>query len=180
MNADYKLQTDTSGGNLSIGLTFNTNGSLDLRSFNTTYQPLGVSRATLQQNNNDIGNNGLTFNLDYDKPVFKKRDRVEFGLAYNYRKNDNDLLVENFNFQTQQFVTNNRLSNQFLYNENILAGYASYNYRNAGWGVKTGVRTELTDVAFDLSTGENYNVKPYLTSLLGKLNLLRRSSLVNL
>ncbi|WP_316850160.1 outer membrane beta-barrel protein [Pedobacter agri] len=172
VNADYKLQTDTSGGNLSIGLTFNTNGSLDLRSFNTTYQPLGVSRATLQQNNNDIGNNGLTLNLDYDKPVFKKRDRVEFGLAYNYRKNDNDLLVENFNFQTQQFVTNNRLSNQFLYNENILAGYASYNYRNAGWGVKTGVRTELTDVAFDLSTGENYNVKPYL-SVFPNLSLNR-------
>lgn len=172
VNADYKLQTDTSGGSLSIGLTFNTNGSLDLRSFNTTYQPLGVSRATLQQNNNDIGNNGLTFNLDYDKPVFKKRDRVEFGLAYNYRKNDNDLLVENFNFQTQQFVTNNRLSNQFLYNENILAGYASYNYRNAGWGVKTGVRTELTDVAFDLSTGENYNVKPYL-SVFPNLSLNR-------
>ncbi|AZI24502.1 TonB-dependent receptor [Pedobacter sp. G11] len=172
LNADYKLQTDTSGGSLSIGLTFNTNGSLDLRSFNTTYQPLGVSRATLQQNNNDIGNNGLTFNLDYDKPVFKKRDRVEFGLAYNYRKNDNDLLVENFNFQTQQFVTNNRLSNQFLYNENILAGYASYNYRNAGWGVKTGVRTELTDVAFDLSTGENYNVKPYL-SVFPNLSLNR-------
>lgn len=172
VNADYKLQTDTSGGNLSIGLTFNTNGSLDLRSFNTTYQPLGVSRATLQQNNNDIGNNGLTLNLDYDKPVFKKRDRVEFGLAYNYRKNDNDLLVENFNFQTQQFVTNNRLSNQFLYNENILAGYASYNYRNAGWGIKTGVRTELTDVAFDLSTGENYNVKPYL-SVFPNLSLNR-------
>lgn len=172
VNADYKLQTDTSGGSLSIGLTFNTNGSLDLRSFSTTYQPLGVSRATLQQNNNDIGNNGLTLNLDYDKPVFKKRDRVEFGLAYNYRKNDNDLLVENFNFQTQQFVTNNRLSNQFLYNENILAGYASYNYRNAGWGVKTGVRTELTDVAFDLSTGENYNVKPYL-SVFPNLSLNR-------
>ncbi|MET0573380.1 MAG: outer membrane beta-barrel protein [Pedobacter agri] len=172
VNADYKLQTDTSGGSLSIGLTFNTNGSLDLRSFNTTYQPLGVSRATLQQNNNDIGNNGLTFNLDYDKPVFKKRDRVEFGLAYNYRKNDNDLLVENFNFQTQQFVINNRLSNQFLYNENILAGYASYNYRNAGWGVKTGVRTELTDVTFDLLTGENYNVKPYL-SVFPNLSLNR-------
>ncbi|MCX2474256.1 outer membrane beta-barrel protein [Pedobacter sp. MC2016-05] len=163
INADYKLQTDTSGGNLSIGLTFNNNGSSDLRAYNTSYLPIGISRATLQKNNNDIGNNGITFNLDYDKPVFKKRDRVELGLAYNYRKNDNDLLVENFNFQTQQFVTNDRLSNQFLYSENILAGYASYNYRNAGWGVKTGVRTELTDVAFDLSTGENYNVKPYLS-----------------
>jgi len=172
INADYKLQTDTAGGNLTVGLTFNTNGSLDLRSYNTTYAPTGVSKPTLQQNNNDIGNNGITFNLDYDKPVFKKRDRIELGLAYNYRKNDNDLLVQNFNFQTAQFVTNNRLSNQFLYNENIFAGYASYNYRNAGWGIKTGIRTELTDVAFDLSTGENYNVKPYL-SVFPNLSLNR-------
>ncbi|RYF19838.1 MAG: TonB-dependent receptor, partial [Flavobacteriales bacterium] len=41
INADYKLQTDTSGGNLSIGLTFNTNGSLDLRTYNTSYLPIG-------------------------------------------------------------------------------------------------------------------------------------------
>ncbi|MCZ4245876.1 outer membrane beta-barrel protein [Pedobacter punctiformis] len=171
-NADYNLQTDTSGGKLSVGLTFNTSGNIDQRLYSTTYVPLATSVPTLQQNNNDVGNQGLNFNLDYDKPVFKKRDRLELGLAYNYRKNDNDLLVENFNFNTQQFITNAKLTNQFFYKENIFSGYASYNYRNNGWGVKTGLRAELTNVNFDLSTGQNYHVNPYL-SLFPNLSLNR-------
>ncbi|MCX2573400.1 outer membrane beta-barrel protein [Pedobacter sandarakinus] len=162
INLDYNLQTDTSGGRLSLGLTYNTNTNIDFRDYNTTYR-LTSSTPTYQQNNNDVGNNGLNVNLDYDKPVFKKRDRVELGAALNYRKNDNDLLIRNLNFATQELIANNRLSNQFLYNENIMAIYAAYNYRNVGWAVKTGIRAELTDVAFDLSTGENYNVKPYLS-----------------
>jgi len=171
-NIDYDLQTDTSGGKLSLSATVNNNNNLDFRDYSTTYAQPSTSTPTLQQNNNDTGNSGITLNLDYEKPVFKKRDRIEMGLAYNYRKNDNDLLIENFNFNTQQFITNVKLSNQFLYNENIAAGYASYNYRNVGWGVKTGVRAELTDVAFDLSNGENYHVKPYL-SLFPNLSLNR-------
>lgn len=171
-NIDYDLQTDTSGGKLSLSATVNNNNNADFRDYSTLYAQPSTSAPSLQQNNNDIGNNGITLNLDYEKPVFKKRDRIEMGLAYNYRKNDNDLLIENFNFNTQQFITNVKLSNQFLYNENIVAGYASYNYRNVGWGVKTGVRAELTDVAFDLSNGENYQVKPYL-SLFPNLSLNR-------
>lgn len=171
-NIDYDLQTDTSGGKLSLSATVNNNNNADFRDYSTLYAQPSTSAPSLQQNNNDTGNNGITLNLDYEKPVFKKRDRIEMGLAYNYRKNDNDLLIENFNFNTQQFITNVKLSNQFLYNENIVAGYAAYNYRNVGWGVKTGVRAELTDVAFDLSNGENYQVKPYL-SLFPNLSLNR-------
>lgn len=162
-NADYNLKTDTSGGKLSLGFTLNTNNNNDLRSYDRMFVfPTNLS-PTLQQNNNQTDNNGINFTLDYDKPVFKKRDQVEFGLAYNYRKNDNDLLVQNFNYQTEEFITNERLSNKFFYNENILSAYASYNYRKDGWGVKTGLRTEYTDVNFDLSTGESYNVKPYFS-----------------
>ncbi|MBT2559742.1 outer membrane beta-barrel protein [Pedobacter sp. ISL-68] len=171
-NADYDLQTDTSGGKISLGLNFNTNKNIDFRDYSTTYTQPNTSAPTLQQNNNNTGNRGLNVTLDYEKPIFNKRDRIEAGLAFNYRKNDNDLLIENFNFVTQQFVRNNKLSNQFLYNENIAAAYASYNYRKVGWGVKTGVRAELTDVAFDLSTGQNYNVKPYL-SVFPNLSLNR-------
>ena len=84
-------------------------------------------------------------------------------MAYNYRKNQNDLLVDNFNYKTQQFVTNDKLSNEFFYNENILAGYLSYNYRNKGWSAKAALRSEYTNVNFDLSTGEVYNVNPYFS-----------------
>ncbi|WP_225870968.1 outer membrane beta-barrel protein [Pedobacter frigiditerrae] len=163
-NADYNLQTDTIGGKMTIGVTINTNSNNDFRSYNRTYAfPVNLN-PSLQQNDNQTGNDGLTFNLDYDKPVFKKRDQLEFGLAYNYRKNDNDLLVQNFNYQTQEYITNQKLTNKFFYNENILSGYASYNYRKGGWGLKGGVRAEYTNVNFDLSTGSSYNVKPYLSA----------------
>ena len=70
---------------------------------------------------------------------------------------------QNFNYKTLAYVTNQALSNKFFYNENILSGYASYNYRKNGWGLKGGLRAEYTDVNFDLSTGTSYNVKPYLS-----------------
>ena len=169
-NADYNLQLDTSGGKLSMGITANMNANNDFRSYNRTYAFPANLDPSLQQNNNETGNNGLNFNLDYDKPVFKKRDQLEFGVAYNYRKNDNDLLVQNFNFQTQQYVTNQKLTNKFFYKENILSGYASYNYRKKGWGLKGGFRAEYTNVNFDLSTGQSYNVNPYV-SLFPNLSL---------
>ncbi|MES2445868.1 MAG: outer membrane beta-barrel protein [Bacteroidota bacterium] len=171
-NSDYSLQTDTSGGKLQIGITLNTNSNNDATSFNRAFAFPANLNPTLQQNQNEIANDGLTFNLDYDKPVFKKRDRIEFGLAYNYRKNDNDLFVENFNFNTQQFVTNQKLSNKFFFKENILASYASYNYRKEGWSLKGGLRAEYTNVNFDLSTGQQYNVNPYL-SLFPNLSINR-------
>ncbi|MFA6275110.1 MAG: outer membrane beta-barrel protein [Pedobacter sp.] len=162
-NADYNLQTDTTGGKLTMGVTLNTNANNDLRSYNRTYAfPVNLN-PSLQQNDNEISNRGLNFNLDYDKPVFNKRDQLEFGIAYNYRKNDNDLLVQNFNYQTEQFITNKNLTNKFFYNENILSGYGSYNYRKNGWGLKGGLRAEYTDVNFDLSTGTSYHVNPYLS-----------------
>lgn len=162
-NADYNLQIDTSGSKLSMGITVNANQNSDLRSYNRTYTFPSNLSPTLQQNENEISNRGLNFNLDYDKPVFKKRDQLEFGIAYNYRKNNNDLLVQNFNYLTQEYNTNINLTNNFFYNENILSGYGSYNYRKKGWGLKTGIRAEYTNVGFDLSTGTSYNVKPYLS-----------------
>lgn len=162
-NTDYSLTTDTAGGKLTAGFTVNANSSNSLRSFERTYAFPTNLNPSLQQNDNEIGNRGINFNLDYDKPVFKKRDRLEFGFAFNYRKNDNDLSVDNFNYSTQQYVGNARLSNKFFYNENIIAGYLSYNYRKNGWSAKAAMRSEYTNVNFDLSTGEIYNVDPYLS-----------------
>ncbi len=172
VNADYNLQTDTSGGKLSIGITLNNNQNNTLRSYNRSYIFPNNLSPSLQQNDNEISNEGLNFNLDYDKPIFKKRDQLEFGIAYNYRKNDNDLAVENFNYKTQVYIVNTNLTNKFFYNENILSSYASYNYRKGGWGLKGGLRAEYTNVDFDLSTGTNYNVDPYL-SLFPNLSINR-------
>jgi hypothetical protein len=162
-NADYSLTAKESGEKLTIGFTYNNNANNSLRLLDQHYTLPTTLKPSLRETGTDIGNGGLTFNLDYDKPVFNKRDRFEAGLMFTQRKNDNDLLVRDFNFTTEEYVISQKLSNQFLYNERIIAGYSSYNYKTKSFGVKAGIRAELTDVDFDLSSGENYSIKPYLS-----------------
>jgi iron complex outermembrane receptor protein len=161
VDADYELNIDTTGGRLTLGLTYNDNNDLTNRIIDRTFTP--ANRAQQLQNNVDnIGNNGLTFKADFDKPVFKKRDNIELGLQYTYRNNDKDQRNQYFDFASQQFVINEPQSTRFLYKEDIFSGYASYNLRIKNWGAKAGLRAELTAVHFDLSTGENYDINPYL------------------
>lgn len=162
-NADYSLTAKESGEKLTIGITYNNNANNSLRLLDQYYTLPNNLKPSLRETGTDIGNDGLTFNLDYDKPVFNKRDRLEAGLMFTQRKNDNDLLVRDFDFTTEEYVISQRLSNQFLYNERIIAGYTSYNYKTKHFGVKAGMRAELTVVDFDLSSGDNYNIKPYLS-----------------
>ncbi|MEQ7798504.1 outer membrane beta-barrel protein [Pedobacter sp. ASV1-7] len=162
-NADYSLTAKGSGEKLTIGITYNKNANNSLRILDQHYTLPTTLKPTLRETGTGIGNNGLTFNIDYDKPVFNKRDRFEAGLMFTQRKNDNDLLVRDFNFTTEEYIISQKLSNEFLYNERIMAGYSSYNYKTKSFGFKAGIRAELTDVDFDLSSGENYNVKPYLS-----------------
>ena len=161
-NADYTYRIDTSGNSLSMGLTLNTNSNYSFRNYDRKY--IFPNRSPwLQQNNNDLGNDGLNFNLDYEKQLFNKRDRLEVGLAIGLRQNQSDLLVENYNFSTNIFNRNERLSSDFVYNEKIYAAYASYNYRKNGWNVRGAMRAEYTNVDFDLNTAQSYAVNPYFS-----------------
>ncbi|TDQ09275.1 outer membrane beta-barrel protein [Pedobacter metabolipauper] len=162
-DVDYSIKTDTTGGKLSLGITYNDNQDERQRLLNRDYFLPETFRSSLQENNNEISNNGLNLNADYDKPVFKKRDQIELGIKFNYRKNNNDQLSQNFDYITQQYVINDNLSNEFLYYENIFAGYAAYNLRGKEWSAKAGLRAELTAVNFDLSAEDMYHIDPYLS-----------------
>lgn len=162
-NADYSLKATESGEKLTLGITYNNNANDNLRILDQYYTLPATLKPSLRENTDETGNSGLTINLDYDRPVFKKRDQFETGLMFTRRKNDNDMLVRDFNFTTEEYLIAEKLSNQFLYNERIIAVYGSYNYKGKSIGVKAGLRAELTDVDFDLSTGANYNIKPYLS-----------------
>ena len=162
-NADYELKLDSSGQKLNAGLTLNRNSGSNFRFMDRKFIFPDIANPTLQENDDQTDSKGINFNLDYDKPVFKKRDRLEMGMRYHYRENDNDLLVQNFDFKEQLYIVNEMLTNRFLYKEHILSGYASYHYKKNGWGVKAGLRTEMTKVNFDLSTGKHYPLDPYIS-----------------
>ncbi|WP_129714265.1 outer membrane beta-barrel protein [Pedobacter sp. SYP-B3415] len=163
ITADYSVDDKTSGEKFSAGININTNSSEADRTFDRRFAfPANLS-PSLQQNSSATANNGINATADYDRPMRDKKDRLELGAQYNFRKNDNDLRVENFDFAGNRFLINPRLTNQFLYRENILAAYASYNFRENGWSVKGGLRSELTNVKFDLSGGDRYDLRPYLS-----------------
>ncbi len=163
VNADYRYRIDTSGNSLSVGLTYNTNTNHTFRNYDRKYVfPTNLS-PSLQQNNNDIGNDGVNINVDYEKLISKRRDRLEIGVAIGIRENKNDLLVDNYSFKQATFIKNERLSSDFIYHEKIYAGYASYNYRNKGWTLRGSIRAEYTNVDFVLSTAQSYVVDPYFS-----------------
>lgn len=178
MDADYELNIDTTGGRLTLGVTYNDNNDLTNRIIDRTFTP--ANRAQQLQNNVDnIGNNGFTFKADFDKPVFKKRDNIELGVQYTYRNNDKDQRNQYFDFASQQFVINEKQSTQFLYKEDIVAGYASYNLRTKNWGLKAGLRAEVTAIHFDISSGESYDIDPYV-SLFPSASISRNFKKFNL
>ncbi len=161
VNADYSLRVDTSGQKIDVHLTANTNNNTGDRIYDYHYVfPTNLS-PYLQQNDNDIANKGINLNVDYEKPFFNKRDRLEVGLALNIRQNDNDQDVDIFNFRRSEFVRNERLSSNFVYNEKIFASYGSYSYRTKEWTARAAVRAEYTNVNFDLVDLETYEVNPY-------------------
>ncbi|RZK81013.1 MAG: TonB-dependent receptor [Pedobacter sp.] len=177
-DADYDLNLDTAGGRLTLGLTYNDNYHNTDRIIDRTFMPANRTQQ-LQNNVDNVGNNGLTFRADFDKPIFKKRDNIELGVQYTFRNNSKDQRNQFFDFNTQQYVINEKSSNQFLYDEDIVAGYASYNFRTKNWGAKAGLRAELTAVHFDLSSGENYDIEPYI-SLFPSASLSRNFKKFNL
>jgi outer membrane receptor protein involved in Fe transport len=162
IDADYELNIDTTGGRLTLGVTYNNNNDLNNRIIDRTFTPANRVQQ-LQNNVNNISNNGFTFKSDFDKPIFKRRDNIELGIQYTYRNNDKDQRNQYFDFATQQFVLNQQQSTQFLYKEDIFAGYASYNLRLKSWSAKAGLRAEVTAVKFDLSSGGNYDIDPYVS-----------------
>ena len=178
VDADYELNIDTTGGRLTLGMTYNDNNDLNNRVIDRTFTPANRPQQ-LQNNVDNIGNNGFTFKADFDKPVFKRRDNVELGVQYTYRNNNKDQRNQYFDYATQEFVVDQKLSNKFLYKEDIVSGYASYNLRTKNWGLKTGLRAELTTVNFDLSSGENYNIDPYV-SLFPNASISRNFKKFNL
>ncbi len=161
VTADYTLHIDTSGARMNAGLSVNRNTNHHFRAFDRQFTFPAHLHPSLQQNENDISNQGLNFTLDCDKPLFAKRDLLEVGLAFNYRRNNNDQQVRQFNFNEEVFLLNERLSNAFFFHERIFAAYASYRYRYKSLSFKAGLRSEITDVRFDLSNGENFNLTPY-------------------
>ncbi|KAB7531532.1 TonB-dependent receptor [Flagellimonas olearia] len=100
---------------------------------------------------------GIT--VDYELP-FKNGDRFEAGWKNTWVKSDNDLAYVNENNGVT--TPNTNLSNHFIYDEDIYAGYVSYNINREKWNAQVGLRAENTSVIGNQVTTNTVNTMDYL------------------
>lgn len=95
-----------------------------------------------------------TFKLDYTHP-FKKGYTLETGAQYVINDVGNDYEVQN-NYN-DVWVTNDSLTNNFIYKQKVLGIYTTGSYEGKKWGLKLGIRAENTDLKTELTTTNEKN-----------------------
>lgn len=166
-NLNYEVKTDTLGSKLSSNVSYLW--------FNRDKVSLGESfplkaggrYSAFQQAVPQIINN-YAANIDYIKK-FRNESTFAIGSSYNYTNTDSD--TRQNDFDGTQFVTNTVLSNHFIYKENIIGAYATFEKKFSDkFSGKIGTRFEATlstgDVVgkSDIGFERNYNnLLPYAT-----------------
>lgn len=166
-NLNYEIKTDTLGSKLTSNISylwFNR----DKKSFGETFPLSSESRySAFQQAVPQIINN-YAANIDYIKK-FRNESTFAVGTSYNFTNTDSD--TRQNDFDGTSFIKNTNLSNHFIYKENIIGAYATYERKfSEKFSGKLGTRFEATistgDVVgkSDIGFERNYNnLLPYAT-----------------
>ena len=157
---DYTKKFDTDGHELVIAFQFNGDLSRDDKVIERLGEDVALNYK--EKNKNDGNNFESTFQLDYTKP-FSEAIKLETGVKGVLRDIDSkyDFLV--FNSDEGQYDQDPERTDEFLYNQNVYAGYVSMNLNFwKTWSAVVGARYEGTGIdgkfidgsgAFDQSYG---------------------------
>ncbi len=166
-NLNYEIKTDTLGSKLTSNISylwFNR----DKKSIGETFPLTQDGKySAFKQAVPQIINN-YAANIDYIKK-FRNESTFAIGTSYNFTNTDSDTRQDDF--VGNDFVNNTNLSNHFIYKENIIGVYATYERKFSDkFTGKIGTRLEATissgDVVgkSDIGFERNYNnLLPYAT-----------------
>ncbi len=127
---------------------------------------------TRQRNDNDSYNQESTIQVDYQMPTGKNQ-LLEVGAKTILRQVQSNYEYfiaqgENGAYRTDTSRTNNQLN----YDQNVAAGYATYQYStNNKWYFKAGARYEYTSITGNFSTGFDALNIPNYSNLVPSVNL---------
>ena len=113
------------------------------------------------QNNSDQVTQVFSAKIDYTRPINGKM-MMEAGGKIGYSRNDSEILRRDFTV-TDGWQKNDKLSDDFEYDEMISALYANYSWQiNKQWSAKAGLRWENTYAkgnwkSVDSLTSQTYN-----------------------
>ncbi len=164
------------GEQLSGNLAYST-GEFD----NTVNQTLQYYDGNLVPINNtpykeiDTRNNKHWFfnsSLDFVKP-FTKDSKLETGYKGIIRQNDSYYLADTLDYNTNQYLENFGVSNEFKYTEQIYALYAQYGTTFGNFSFKVGLRGEQTFTKGTLMNNDSNFTTDYF-SVFPTLNMTQK------
>ncbi|WP_421798022.1 TonB-dependent receptor domain-containing protein [Haliscomenobacter sp.] len=181
-NSDYRRTFKTPEQELVFSFQLTGQNSFTKNSLNQS----GSDASLLRDEKND--NRGInlesTLQLDYAHP-FSKKVKLETGLKGVMRDIDSDFSYSKLDQSSQQYVKDPQRSDLFLYDQNVLAAYASFNVKlGEKWGLIAGTRYERTDIAGKYRNAERVpfssDYDNFLPSVILSHNLKKPGSSIKL
>ncbi len=167
-NIKYKKDLDKKGKMFSGAadfLTFNRKSDENLNSVYLNNSNNEYKAPLIFNNKTPSKINIISGNIDYALPAGKK-SLLEFGIKANSVNISNNRIIDIKSGKT--YIQNPDIN--FNYQENIIAGYTNYAYKNDKYSISAGLRLEQTFAKGDTSTN-NYLIDRNYYSLFPNLSL---------
>ncbi len=111
-----------------------------------------------QSTSNKYTSGVTNIQMDYTQPL-KKQMKLEAGAKTLIRKTDTKFVSQTYDYTSEDFLYDTHLNNDFLYNENIYAAYATFSGVIKGFGYQLGLRAEQANTESHLiTTGEKFQM----------------------
>jgi len=161
-NVNDRFKIDSAGQGLSVDLDYSKFNNSSNAQYNTFfYTPDGTNAATplmLRQQTPSVIAVRVA-KVDYTLPVTKTL-KLDAGVKYSDVKTDNNLQAQNQ--VNGNYVNDTTLSNRFVYDEKIAAGYFSLSQHFKNTTIHAGLRAEHTSSTGDLYTTDEVVTRHYL------------------
>jgi len=149
INVNYQFEDRKAGRSLNIDLDYGNYNSqrerLQPNRYYNSNNELLTEIINYFETPSDISI--YTARLDYEQNLFGGK----FGTGVKYSQVVSDNTFEVYNQVSGENNLNDSLSNNFIYDEAVSAGYVNYVRQiNKKWGISAGLRAELTDAVGDL------------------------------
>lgn len=151
INGGWQKKFSQEGQKMSLDMTYSRSG----RSEDDFYEELffdeneNIIQSPLLQNINEQRAEDLFVGMfDYEQPL-SFGGKLEAGLRTDIMYLDNTFFSETYDDEDGRYLPDESLNNNFLFNQNVFAGYGTYSQEWGKYGLKLGLRAEQT-----FTTGE--------------------------
>lgn len=158
----YDKKFDDKGHSLTGDVSFQSNDEKESSLFNESLYEgdLLIDDNVLQQRSgNNEGQRQWRLQLDYTKP-WDSGFKTEMGALGTFRQITNDFLVETLT--ADEWITEQGLSNDFIYNEDVVGGYANIGKDYEKISFQVGARAEYSHIKTELIQTNELNDRDYL------------------